>query len=95
MTKNDVSFKEICQVSVPQETETYMPVSHEQAVSKLLTKLSEHNFQISNERYALSREGRICTFNIGCDFNIHADNEVLGLFPNTRSCEHGLSLCRY
>lgn len=80
MTKNNVPFKEICQVSVPQETETYMPVSHEQAVSKLLTKLSDAHFKITNERYDLSREGKICTFNIGCDFDLPSLQDVKGYY---------------
>jgi hypothetical protein len=64
MSNYNASFEEIKSVELPQETATYKPVSHEQAVSLLADKITESGLTVTSSNYQLSKEGQVMSFKL-------------------------------
>jgi hypothetical protein len=56
--KTNVGLDEVFDVTMPQRTETYVPVSHKLVIDEVRNHLEENNFQIVDENHHLHRFGQ-------------------------------------
>ena len=64
-----VDKEEIKLVTLPEETGSYKPVSHNAAVQLLVDRLDLEGFKVSSEKYLLSKGGNVMSFKLGVERN--------------------------